>query len=304
MEISNIIFRDINKVKKLTNELSIKNILKLNMSNNKFLLNDDINTFLYVAKELLETDHKFDFLLSNYYNQLIDKIILKYINERYNLILNENYKSAIKNIIKLSPNALKYLLFSDISIYETGKNHIEKLKLSEIDKKKWLEIFYSSLMANILEQIIFDLNSPSITNNLKALQYEAYQIKIFIKMTGLNSDILDLESEKLILMLKAGGIIEAGSLVSATDPDLYLHIGDFFLKMKLYDEAIEEYNQLINHSDDIKLLIPAFNNKGVAFMGLEKWIDAIKCFDEVLKLDPSQPQAIKNREKCLEKSRK
>jgi len=43
----------------------------------------------------------------------------------------------------------------------------------------------------------------------------------------------------------------------------------------------------------------AWNNKGTALYMLKRYKEAIKCFDEVLKNNPNNETAKKNRESCM-----
>ena len=118
-------------------------------------------------------------------------------------------------------------------------------------------------------------------------------------MASIEEPIIDLSSESVIMLIKAKGTIKAGSLVSATTPDLFIRVGGVLMNLGLLEEAARQYDLAIEQVKDEEKLKVALNNKGVCLMGLNRISDAVPCFEEALNLDPNLKEAQKNRQKCL-----
>ncbi len=102
----------------------------------------------------------------------------------------------------------------------------------------------------------------------------------------------------------------------------YYSRGNIFLKFKEYEKALDAYDLAITaYESNIiaytkvagvnkytkKLHIKkskAYLNKGVALHNLKRYNEAILCYDQTLKINPSNNTAIKNKEKALKKLRK
>lgn len=100
--------------------------------------------------------------------------------------------------------------------------------------------------------------------------------------------------------MKAKGTIEAGSLLSATTPDLFIGIGTVLMSLGLLAEAIKNFTSAIEQVKDNDKLKVAWNNEGVCFMRLNQEEDALPCFDKALKIDPNLEEAKRNKQKCLD----
>jgi len=83
--------------------------------------------------------------------------------------------------------------------------------------------------------------------------------------------------------------------ISHVEKDAHARIneGEALFEQKKYDEAIRCFNEAIKLNPSYEL---AWNNKGTALYMLKRYKEAIKCFDEVLKINPNNETAKKNRE--------
>lgn len=77
------------------------------------------------------------------------------------------------------------------------------------------------------------------------------------------------------------------------DAPAWINEGEGLFVQKKYDEAIRCFNEAIRLNPSYEL---AWNNKGTALYMLKRYKEAIKCFDEVLKINPNNETAKKNRE--------
>jgi hypothetical protein len=292
-------------------KIKVNSVLKIIIKNNYitknkyknkifYKLNNTENISVEIIKRLLESKYKFDILLSAYFEEFIKNHLKTYIDNKFGLNLNEESYQGIKKLLEISPSALYNIITMDNNRYKVGKNHLNELKYSDIEKQKWLNMFFNSLILELLENLLPDLHHPEVKKLLQKQKFEVYKIKIFIKIAGLESEILELESDSTIMLLKAISNIDAGQLVSTND-DTILRIGTILLNMKLYEESIGEFDLVIKSTKDKEKLIYASNNKGVALMYLEKWTEAMNVFNESLSLKSDQEIIKKKIKECLMK---
>jgi len=268
-----------------------------------YSLRGDLTAFVNVAKELLLTDHKFDFLTSRFSIDMINRDFINYIESRHFLNLTAQVKNGLIIFFKLSPSALYYSLFSDARIYETGHHHLQSLKMPKEEREKWANSIANSFISRLMEKVLVDLHHPGSQKTLQQNKIEGYRLNIGLKMASIKDLIIDLSSESVMMFFKAKGEIKAGSLVSTTSPELFVRIGEILTNLRLLEQAIKQYDLTIDQVKDAEHLKVAWNNKGVCLMRLNRWSDAVPCFNEALKIDPNLKEAQKNRKKCLDKLR-
>lgn len=265
-----------------------------------YSLRSDLTAFIDVAKELLLTDYGFDFLISSYSRDMINKDLANYIESRYFLKLSKQFKDGLIIILKISPRAIYHSLFSDTRYFETGYHHLQGLKMQDEICRKWANTYVNSFASDLLAKILVDLHHPDSKKALQQNNIEGYKLSIGLKMANIKEPIIDLRSDSTIMLLKAKGAIRAGSLVSGTAPDLFIRVGGVLVNLGLLEQAIKEYDLALEQVKDKEKLKVTWNNKGVCLMRLHRYSDAIRCFDEVLKIDPNFKEALENKQRCFD----
>jgi len=262
-------------------------------------LNSNLAAFKYIASNLLLTNHRFVFLLSPYAKETVNKDLVESILSRHFLQAPEQFKEDLMKIIRISPTALHHSLFSDNRQYQTGYLHLQRLKVTEEIRRKWASLYVDSFKLDLVERMLVDLRHPDCKRTLGQYSIEGFKVSIGIRMASIEERILDLNSESLLMLVKAKGDIQAGSLVSATEPDLFIRVGTILINLGLLEQAISQYDLAIQQVKDREKLKIAWNNKGVCLMRLQRCPEAISCFDEALKIDPNFEEAQGNKQKCF-----
>lgn len=265
-----------------------------------YRLERDLVTFTNLAKELLADEAgKFEFVSSEYSRSLIGPELIGYIESRYHLVPDADRKVALAKLFKISPSALSIALFSSTDKYDTVHAHIEELGLCDEERDKWNQSVLTEFVSTLLENALTDLRDPNGTKTLEKNEVEGYHVGIKMKMVSEKGAVLDLGSELVFLVMKAGETIRAGQLVSPKDPAVFVRIGNILLHLGLLELAIREYDNAISNFRDRPLdLAGAMNNKGVCLMSLQRWNEALSCFDEVLEINPDLKEARNNKQKC------
>jgi tetratricopeptide (TPR) repeat protein len=97
----------------------------------------------------------------------------------------------------------------------------------------------------------------------------------------------------------AGGPIKVGEIVSG-GPPIFFKMGVTLMDLKECQKATNYFKRTIDNTSEVKILIPAWNNKGVCLRRLKKTQEAILCFVKVLSYDPNHGEALYNLKECLQ----
>ena len=289
----------IGKVKSALKKLVEENYVVL--QNKKYALEKTQAAFLKISEQVLVSNNSFNFIASPYANSFINPELVSYIESRFFLQLKPENKYSILMIIRISPSALHHALFGSNTLYKNGYEHLETLQLPKEEKAKWADSFPHQFILEILRKLLTDLPHPDSTDLLVKEKIDGYYMKIELRMANVAKPLMNVTSASGVMLHKAKGKIDAGELLSSTDPDLFIRNGDVLSNLGLTDKAIENYDLAISQVKDKEKLKAVYNNKGVTLMRTGNIPEAIKGFDEALKIDPNLKEAIKNKEECLQK---
>ena len=259
----------------------------------------DLTTLESLTKEFLSDETtRFQFLSSEYFQSVIGPDLANHIESRFHLLLDANQKATMAKLLKLSPSALNAVFFLPTTKYETAYAHLEELGLKGEDRERWNQSILTEFMSTLLEKALADLREPEAKAVLSKNNIEGFDVGIKIMMANPRELVLGMASEITVLLLKAGGPIKMGQLVSATDPELYVRTGDILQQLQLFEQALIQYDRAISELKENRKLAAAWNNKGVCHMTLREWSKAISCFKKALELDPEIEQPRENIKKC------
>ncbi len=269
------------------------------LTNKKYSLVNSQESFLGIAEKLLDSKSRFEFVGTPYADSFFNKELIDYIESRYYIKLTSEERDRVLLLIRLGPRALQHALFGSTETFKNGFKYLKILKLNETEQEKWAASFTKQLLMDISGKFVLDLGDKGSTNLFVKNKIEGYFLKIELKMANQTQQVLNMVSGAGVMLQKAVGKIEAGQFLSVTDPDLYIKIADVLSNLDLNEQAIENYDIAIDQVKDNEKLKAAYNNKGVTLKKMGKYKDAINCFDEALKIDPSLGVAIRNREDCI-----
>lgn len=296
-EISQDASISIDKSKKIVQDLTELNFI-INTGKKYYLEKTQI-AFIRIAELLLNSDNGVSFVASSYANSFINEELISYIESRYGFTLKPEKRASVNLIIRLSPSALYHALFGSDILYKNGYSHLKSLKLPKEEEERWTDSFPDQFIMEILRKLLDDFPRRNNVDLLEKEKIDGYFLKIELRMANQSQQLLNVSSQAGIMLLKAQGKIEAGQLLSATDPDLFIKTGDILSNLGLDDKAIENYNLAISKVKEPEKLKAAYNNKGVTLMRIGNTSEAISCFEEALKIDPSLKQATDNKQECM-----
>jgi len=298
------------EISKNTNEsietvmLSLQNLKAQNLlderTNSKYRLARDLPAFVDLGRQFMGGEDELTFFLSPYADLMMNTSLIEYCGRRYRLDLDAQEKEPLLRLIRVSPSALSESLFGSTEKYEATDEHLKELQnLPESERKRIKAIMRQNVVGKLLRRLIADFEEPKYKAIWEKREIKGWLTQIFVNLAKRTEQYLSVQSEDVILLLPAKGGIGVGQLVSATNYDLFISTGDILAALGRPEYAIRDYDTAISHVSEPDKLKAAWNNKGLCFASLQKYDDAIHCYEEALKIDPMLKEAWYNKGRAL-----
>ena len=227
---------------------------------------------------------------------MMNTSLIDYCGQRYRLDLETQDKEPLLRLIRVSPSALKEILFGSAETYESTNEHLKELqKLPLTEVKRIKAIVRQNVIGALLRRLIADFEKPKYKAILEKREIKGWRTQISVILAKAMEQYVSIQSEDVILLLRAAGKINAGQLVSATNYDLFINIGAVLTALGKPEAAIKDYDEAISHLTEPDKLKAAWNNKGLCFAILQKYDEAIHCYEEALKIDPALKESWYNK---------
>ena len=195
-----------------------------------------------------------------------------------------------KKAIKLEPD--NEYLYNNIAIAYLNKHDLEKaLKMSDkalsINMHNTTVLYWRGLIYEMLNDFENALNSFDNVIEIDDTDADVWNERATVlNMLGKSEEALYSYDKSLELCLD-----------NDKDSNTWASKGNTLLGLQRYEEAIASYNNALKLNQNNRKVL---NNKGVAYMELDDFNNAIKCFRKVLVIYPDNPDAQVLQEVCLE----
>lgn len=299
-EIATDVVETVNDVKVALEELKTERlVLEDGKASKIFMISTELPALTELTKRFTNSEYKYTFMSSAYVESVINDTFTSYVSDRFKLNLDTEQRTVLAKASKIFPSVLSTLLLANTEHYETNYRHLQELGLPQSEIEKWQKNTVYTFMHEILLGILNDLQTVE-GNYLAKKGVKGYVLKNKFKIASEFELIFASESEGYIHLAEAGGPIKSGQLVSYTDIALMLHVGNTLLALEEYERAIQEFKRIIKESTNPDLLKAAWNNKGLCYIGMKNYEQALSCFETALSHDNTLVEAWNNKARCLE----
>jgi len=283
-------------------EMALSNLFEEDVlsknEDDEFTLSNEFDIFLRLIKEFLSDDVDYSFFKSKYVQMNINERLIKYLESRFYLEFEKEICDMLYKLLAVSPSALYEALFCPTDFYRTGYEQIKGVDFSDEVVGKSREVGISRLMANLAQKLIFDINNSKFKEVLSEKEIKGYRLIVEVKLATLNELYLAIKTDSTIHMVNVTGGIKAGELLSG-DAAALLEFAMVSTNLGETQKALEEYQKVIDGFSDPDSLKVAWNNKGLTFAILEKYEEAISCYEKALECDPSLKESHYNKGRAL-----
>jgi tetratricopeptide (TPR) repeat protein len=284
-------------VKMALSNLFEEDVLSKN-EDDEFTLSNEFDIFLRLIKEFLSDDVDYSFFKSKYVQMNINERLIKYLESRFYLEFEKEIRDGLYKLLVVSPSALYEALFCPTDFYRTGYEQIKGGDFSDEVVGKSREVGITRLMANLAQKLIFDINNSEFKEVLSEKEIKGYRLIIEVKLATLNELYLAIKTDSTMHIAKVKGKIKAGELLSG-DAAALLEFAMVSTNLGEAQKALDEYQKVIDGFSDPGSLKVAWNNKGLVFATLEKYEEAISCYEKALESDPSLKESHYNKGRAL-----
>ena len=202
----------------------------------------DVVHLVNVGREFLDGPDALAFVSSGYAQEMLtSEPLMAYLESRYRVDMNPDERKSLSQLLRISPNALRYALFTDPSRYIHTYEHIGEIIIDPTEKAKWLEVHRKSLLQAVFFRAIHDLTSEAgdRSQHLAKLGIKRFRIRATLHAIGLQWEKMGISSELNIGIAVAGGAMGAGSLVAYSDPTEWI-MWDGLLSLEAEEYATAE----------------------------------------------------------------
>jgi tetratricopeptide (TPR) repeat protein len=249
----------------------------------RYVLSADVVQFVNVAREFTTSDDAATFLSSAYTQfGLAQAELIRYVDDRYRLGMEATERDAVVGLMRISSSALRHVLFSDPARSLRTHAHIHEIVATPEEKAHWLAVHRQSLLQEALFRAVHDLTheATNLSAHLGALGVKRFRIATKLVAVGDPWKPLRVESEHNIAIAKAGAAIEAGALITYSDPaEFHLWNGILNLHAEEFAYATSDFTAALEaavKADDAAKTNAALNNLALVLMRQKNWVGALR----------------------------
>ena len=258
-----------------------------------YAVKKDIETFAQLVKQFLahNEEHKEqveEFITSEYYFSKINIELVDYVLGRFSLdsvYQSDEEKLQIGKILLVSPSALIFVLYSDLTIFHEMLSSMDQLDSSEETREWFFQILHSQLMTPLLEMLIADMKVPTYGFLYAKLELRVAQVGIEVKLATPRGRYVEAVAGGSFVLYKAAEALRAGQLTSVINPMIFSDNGLAFLQLGDFRTALDNFDKVLNTVHDPIQKAIALNNKGLVFLTLKQHQKAIECFEKGIEFD-------------------
>lgn len=289
-------------VKVALEELCLENIVDtMHTSGDKtsFKIVNKIENLGKIMKKLdSNTQNKYKFMASSYVDSLVgSQEYIESVERKFYIGLNERQRRNLIILSRVFPSVLSMVLFRYNDDFKNSYDQREQSSLPEEKKNEFRDMQLMIFVGEILSKTYLDiLEIPDKYLDSKGVRGFTFENGVKLATdSGLAIDLTNRQSFYLGREIKPGQLVAGGI-------DTVWKMAITLMDLREYVDAIVYFDKVISLSGSSNnYLIGAFNNKGLCFLRMNKYEEAIPCFKEVLSIDNTYYEASKNMEFCLKK---
>lgn len=254
---------------------------------NKLGLVSDLVAFAGVARQLLASPDRYNFLATPYFAKMNTPALVDYVFERrFMSPPSEDSRGVFGKVFALSPRALHVALFGETDRYRTTHESLARLSSEPPDLGG---IRCSSFAMEIMPAFLEDIRDQEnfLIRSLPPVVGVREEYRVVFANTG--GQFLDMSAMGISTYLQARGDIEAGELCS-TDPltASMCEITQFHLTgdMGQLQALSDLYDDRVKAGDDRKVLGGLANNAGALNLQLRRLSEAKDWFEKAVEHCP------------------
>lgn len=269
----------------------------------RYSINPDFDVFLSLARQFLDSSHRFKFIRSNFAVQMLVAGLLPYLEERFRLKLSEEDRSWLPKFLAVSPSALSYALFAPTDYFLSAWQELESRLLPSQEKERLRSQHLSKLYSDLLMRYGSDLQDSRFDEVLRHKGVRGHLYRVTAKASSAEELFFSMKGESYLTLsgpAAVGAVATKGAPpVTGPNGDTALSNGKALMHMQEFDYAVELFDRAIRDLKDPDKLLEAWNCKGTCLFHQKRYSAAITCFNEALRCDNNYKVAWLHKAACL-----
>jgi tetratricopeptide (TPR) repeat protein len=263
--------------------------------NDRYSLRGDLGLFLSLARQYLESPHKFRFLGSAFATRLLATDIPGYLETRWKFRGPEQERAGLYRFLALSPGGLNHALFTPTDRYAASDGE-GRSGYAERERSRGPQ--FSRLLGDLLVRMAGDLDHPQFQELLAAKGVKVHLYRVTAKAATVHDLAFSLQADTEIALAPPTSSARTGQPARG-EPEHYIELGAALLHMEEHEQAVAQFDRGIKDLRDPSRLLTAWNQRGICLVHLKRFTDATTCFNEALRYNGNSKLAWYYKAVCL-----
>lgn len=270
---------------------------------NRYSVKPEFHVFLSLARQFLDSGHRFKFLRSNFAVQMLVAGLRPYLEGRFHLKLSEEERSWIPRFLAVSPAALSYALFAPTDEFISTSEELEQSPMPGLDKERLRNQHLSKLYSNLLVRYASDVQDSRFDEMLRHKGIRGHLYRITAKAASAEEQFFSIKGESYLTLAvpsATGTAAQRGLGPShSINSETLLSNAKALMHIQEFDYAIELFERAIKDLKDPSKLLEAWHCKGTCLSSQKRYSAAITCLNEALRYDSNYKEAWLHKAACL-----
>ena len=259
----------------------------------QYAVRKDVATFAKLAKEFLSNPQEHEqetmqYINSEYYLTRIDYELVNYVISRF--YLNSVYhtdedREVLRRILLVSPSSLIFALCGETALFSELRSNQNQLDSSDSTHDFLTQTMRSQFLGRLTDELISDMDVLPYASLYATLQLRALTLRTQVKLATLEGKYIETVTGNNCTLQQAGEALRAGELVSYINPMASCYDGVAFLHLEEFQMALKCFDQALALVQSPIQKAEVLNNKGVLFLRLKQYQKATEYFEEGIALD-------------------
>ena len=261
----------------------------------RYSIRPDLETFLALARQFLEGEHRVKFLASPYVSRALAGEVLKHLERRLRLSPAEMGRLGIAGLIGVSPAAFHHALFAPADRYYAPSAEADPRAGAPGDRDRARQVVLGRLQSDLIFHLLGDTQNPHFFDLIGSRGIKAHLFRATAKAATLGGTAYHLHTEALTPLGKPGPPGRTGS----GEANHFVDYGQALMHMEEYEPAVAQFDRGLRDLKDPFRLTAAWTNRGICLLHLRKHSEAINGFNEALRHTANYKEAWFHKAVCL-----
>jgi tetratricopeptide (TPR) repeat protein len=264
--------------------------------NDRYAFRIDLALFLSLARQYLESQHKFRFLGSQFAGALLASEVPSYLEARWRFRTGDRERMGLYRFLSVSPSALNHALFTPTDRYMIPEPETRSSGYS--DRERTRVVHMMRLVGDLLARMATDMDNPQFQELLVTRGVKGHLFRACAKAATTQELAYNLQADTLLAQAKSAGASRSQP-PGRGEHEHAIDLGTALMHMEEFEQAVAQFDRGIKDIRDPSRLLSAWNNRGICLWRLKRLTEATTSFNEALRYNANSKVAWHHKALCL-----